>query len=292
LIQNSSFCYLFSGTAAWRQFGLFFSNPDKMNFKIAANLTELRAKSPLVQNITNFVVMNYTANALLAIGASPVMAHAAEEVEDMVSIAGALVVNIGTLSPQWVEGMKKAMLAARKLNKPIVLDPVGAGATPYRNSVLSELLTSAPPTLIRGNGSEILALAGANVQTKGVDSTTNSTDSLQAAKLLSEQFGCVVSVSGATDVIVSGDKVAYVQNGVSLMTRVTGMGCSASAIAGAFCAIQPDVFQAAVSAAVTMGVCGEKAFEKAQSPGSFQISFLDALAEITAEELELLAVVK
>ena len=262
-----------------------------MKFNIAANLTELRAKAPLVHNITNFVVMNYTANALLAIGASPVMAHAAEEVEDMVSIAGALVVNIGTLSPQWVEGMKKAIVAAKKLGKPIILDPVGAGATPYRNSVLSELLNTASPTLIRGNGSEILALAGANIQTKGVDSTANSTDSLQAAKLLSEQFGCVVSVSGATDVIVSGDKVAYIENGVPLMTRVTGMGCSASAIAGAFCAIQSDAFDAAVSAAVVMGVCGEKAFGKAQLPGSFQIAFLDALAEITAAELSRLAVV-
>lgn len=263
-----------------------------MEFNIAGNLAELRAQSPLVHNITNFVVMNYTANALLAIGASPVMAHAIEEVEDMVAIAGALVINIGTLSPLWVEGMKKAMLAAVKLSKPIILDPVGAGATPYRNQVLSELLTTASPTLIRGNASEILALAGANIQTKGVDSTASSTDSIQAAKLLSDQYGCVVSVSGATDVIVSGEKIAYVENGVSLMTRVTGMGCSASAIAGAFCAVQADAFQAAVSAAALMGVCGEKAFEKAKLPGSFQIAFLDALAEVTPEVLQRLAIVR
>jgi hydroxyethylthiazole kinase len=263
-----------------------------MKFNIAVNLAELRAKSPLVHNITNFVVMNYTANALLAVGASPVMAHAIEEVEDMVAIAGALVINIGTLSPLWVEGMKKAMLAAVKLGKPIILDPVGAGATPYRNQVLSELLATASPTLIRGNGSEILALAGANIQTKGVDSTASSTDSIQAARLLSEKYGCVVSVSGATDVIVSGDKVAYVENGVPLMTRVTGMGCSASAIAGAFGAVQKDAFEAAVSAAALMGVCGEKAFEKAKLPGSFQIAFLDVLAEVTPETLERLAIIK
>lgn len=263
-----------------------------MNSKIASNLTELREISPLVHNITNFVVMNFTANALLAVGASPVMAHAVEEVEDMVAISGALVVNIGTLSPLWVEGMKKAMIAAKKSGKPIILDPVGAGATPYRNSVLSELLNLASPTLIRGNGSEILALVGANGQTKGVDTTSSSTDSLEAAKSLSKKFGCVVSVSGATDIIVSGEKVVYVENGVPLMTRVTGMGCSASAIAGAFCAIQPDVFEAAISAAVTMGVCGEKAFEKSQLPGSFQIAFLDALSAVTAEELDCLAVVK
>lgn len=263
-----------------------------MKFNIAENLAELRAQSPLVHNITNFVVMNYTANALLAVGASPVMAHAIEEVEDMVAIAGVLVVNIGTLSPLWVEGMKKAMLAAVKLGKPIILDPVGAGATAYRNQVLSELLAIASPTLIRGNGSEILALAGANIQTKGVDSTASSTDSIQAARLLSEKYGCVVSVSGATDVIVSGDKVAYVENGVPLMTRVTGMGCSASAIAGAFSALQKDAFEAAVSAAALMGVCGEKAFEKAKLPGSFQIAFLDALAEVTPETLERLAIIK
>ena len=249
------------------------------------NLAALRSQSPLVHNITNFVVMNFTANALLAIGASPVMAHAVEEVEDMVSIAGALVVNIGTISPFWVEGMKLAMKKASELGKPIILDPVGAGATPYRNQVLSELLVIASPTIIRGNASEIMALAGSNIQTKGVDSTASSADSVQAAKALSQRYGSVVSVSGATDVIVSGEKIAYVDNGVALMTRITGMGCSASAIAGAFAAIESDPFSAAVSAAVTMGICGEIAFKKAQLPGSFQIAFLDALAEILPEKL-------
>jgi hydroxyethylthiazole kinase len=263
-----------------------------MEFNLAENLAQLRAKSPLVHNITNFVVMNYTANALLAIGASPVMAHALEEVEDMVAIAGALVINIGTLSPVWVEGMKKAMIAAVKSGKPIILDPVGAGATAYRNATLSELLNTASPTLIRGNASEILALAGSNIQTKGVDSTANSTDSLQAARLLSQKYGCVVSVSGAVDVVVSGEKVAFVDNGVPLMTKITGMGCSASAIAGAFFAIQPNGFEAAVSAAAMMGVCGEKAFGIAQSPGSFQISFLDLLSELSPVEFAESAVVR
>ncbi|MCE7039951.1 hydroxyethylthiazole kinase [Dyadobacter sp. CY312] len=256
-----------------------------MEFNPGLLLADLREQSPLIHNITNFVVMNFTANALLASGASPVMAHAAEEVEDMVSIAGALVVNIGTLSPQWVSSMKLAMKKAADLNKPIILDPVGAGATPYRNTVLTELLDIASPAIIRGNASEILALAGAAVQTKGVDSTTSSIDSLEAAKALSERYGSVVSVSGATDVIVSGDKVAYVDNGVPLMTRITGMGCSASAIAGAFAASNNDYFLSAIAAAATMGVSGEIAFQNAQLPGSFQIAFLDALAEITPEKL-------
>jgi hydroxyethylthiazole kinase len=263
-----------------------------MEFQLKQNLDTLRTQSPLVHNITNFVVMNFTANALLAIGASPVMAHALEEVEDMVSIAGALVVNIGTLSPKWVEGMKLAMKKAAELGKPIVLDPVGAGATPYRNQVLKELLNIASPTIIRGNASEILALAGSNIKTKGVDSTANSTDSIEAAIALSKRYGSVVSVSGASDVIVSRDKIAYVENGVALMTRVTGMGCSASAIAGAFAAIEKDSFYAAICAASVMGVCGELAYEKATLPGSFQIAFLDALAEISSERLEQLARIK
>ena len=256
-----------------------------MAFNFESNLTQLRSTAPLVHNITNFVVMNFTANALLAIGASPVMAHAVEEVEDMVTIAGALVVNIGTLSPLWVEGMKLAMKKAAELGKPIILDPVGAGATPYRDKVLQELLETASPAIIRGNASEIMSVAGFNIRTKGVDSTALSTDSLSAARALSEKYGCVVSVSGATDVIVRGNETAHVKNGVPLMTRITGMGCSASAIAGAFAAIQPDFYDAAVCAAAAMGVSGELASQKADLPGSFQIAFLDSLASLKPAQL-------
>nr|WP_295934250.1 hydroxyethylthiazole kinase [uncultured Dyadobacter sp.] len=263
-----------------------------MDILLENNLRNLRASAPLVHNITNFVVMNFTANALLAIGASPVMAHAVEEVEDMAAIAGALVVNIGTLSPPWVEGMKLAMKKAAALGKPIILDPVGAGATPYRNSALTELLTTASPAIIRGNASEILALAGLDVQTRGVDSTADSADSMDAARALSRRYGAVVSVSGAVDVIVHGERTAWVSNGVPLMTRVTGMGCSASAIAGAFAAVCDDPFDAAVSAAVAMGVCGELAFRTAKLPGSFQVAFLDTLAEISPAHLAELSKVK
>ncbi|WP_353721674.1 hydroxyethylthiazole kinase [Dyadobacter sp. 676] len=263
-----------------------------MAIQLEANLQNLRSMAPLVHNITNFVVMNFTANALLAVGASPVMAHAAEEVEDMVAIAGSLVVNIGTLSPPWVQGMKLAMKKAAELGKPIILDPVGAGATPYRNKVLRGLLETAPPTIIRGNGSEILALAGAGIQTKGVDSTAESTDSIGAAHAMSARFGSVVSVSGAVDVIVHGNRTGWISNGVPLMTKVTGMGCSASAIAGAFASVCGDPFEAAVSAAATMGVCGELAYRDAKSPGSFQIAFLDKLAEVSPAHLAELSRVK
>ncbi|CAG5069685.1 Hydroxyethylthiazole kinase [Dyadobacter sp. CECT 9623] len=263
-----------------------------MDFHLEQNLSNLRNTVPLVHNITNFVVMNYTANALLAAGASPVMAHAVEEVEEMVSIAGALVVNIGTLSAHWVAGMKAAMVTAAQLGKPIVLDPVGAGATSYRNETLTELLDVASPTIIRGNASEILALAGASVQTKGVDSTAASDLSLEAAWALSKKFDCVVSVSGAIDVIVKGNQTAFVSNGVALMTKVTGMGCTATAIAGAFAATVADPFEAAVSAAAMMGVCGELAYRNAKSPGSFQIAFLDCLSEITPAHLAELAKIR
>jgi hydroxyethylthiazole kinase len=262
-----------------------------MTFNLEENLARLRAQSPLVHNITNFVVMNFTANALLAIGASPVMAHAVEEVEDMVSISGALVINIGTLSGHWLEGMKLAMKKAAELNKPIILDPVGAGATPYRNTMLTELLNVASPAIIRGNASEILALAGSNIQTKGVDSTAASDDSIEAAIALSKKYGSVVSVSGATDIVVSGSRIGRVQNGVPLMTKVTGMGCSASAVAGAFAAIQKDPFEAAITAAAMMGVCGELAFGKSHLPGSFQIAFLDALSETTPQLLAEMSVI-
>ena len=236
--------------------------------------------------------MNFTANALLAVGASPVMAHAVEEVEDMASISSALVVNIGTLSPNWVDGMVLAMRKAKAIGVPVILDPVGAGATPYRNNVLKRLLDTVSPTIIRGNASEIMALAGLDIQTKGVDSSAAVNDSLQAARQLSEKYGSVVSVSGPADLIVFQDKTANVRNGVPLMTRVTGMGCTASALAGAFAAIQPDPFEAAISAAVTMGVAGQLAWEKSTSPGTFQMEFLNALFNITQEDLSQLAKVE
>jgi hydroxyethylthiazole kinase len=264
----------------------------KMEFNLENNLRNLKAAAPLVHNITNYVVMNFTANALLAVGASPVMSHAVEEVEDMVSIAGALVVNIGTLSAEWVKAMKLAMQKAAQTGTPIILDPVGAGATPYRNAVLTELLEIAAPTIIRGNASEIMALAGTNIQTKGVDSTASSADSMEAAKALSLKYGSVISVSGETDVIVNGTQTAFVFNGVPLMTKITGMGCTASALAGAFAAVNSDSFQAAVSAAAVMGVCGELAYRHAKLPGSFQIAFLDALADIAPAHLAELSKVK
>jgi hydroxyethylthiazole kinase len=253
---------------------------------IFADLEEVRRKSPLVHNITNYVVMNLTANALLAVGASPVMAHAREEVEDMVGIASALVINIGTLSGPWIESMTKAALQAQKKDIPIIYDPVGAGATPYRTRTIRTLIQTAPPTVVRGNASEIIAIADDACKTKGVDSAAAAENALDSARWLNEKVGCVVCVSGATDYIVDKNAMAMIKNGHTLMPRVTGLGCTATALCGAFAAVNPDRFAATAAAMAVMGIAGEIAAEKAAGPASMQMHFLDALFNMKGEDIQ------
>jgi hydroxyethylthiazole kinase len=262
-----------------------------MQEQLWKNILLVREKSPLVQSITNYVVMNNTANALLAVGASPIMAHAHKEMKDMVSIIGALVINIGTLDDYWVKSMHLAIEQANSLQKPWVLDPVGAGATPYRNQVLGELL-SLRPTIIRGNASEILALASKHTtNTKGVDSTHRSTEAIDAARTLNQHFGSVVCISGATDIIVNGERIIKLTNGHPMMARITGMGCTATALTGAFVAVHPDEpMESTVSAMALLSVAGELAAEKSKGPGSLQINILDAL--YTLEENEFVSRIK
>ena len=252
---------------------------------IWGDLEKIRKKTPLIHNITNYVVMNTTANALLALGASPVMAHALEEAAEMVQLAGALVLNIGTLSPAWVQGMHKAALRARELGVPVVLDPVGAGATPYRTRTLHELLDGTGLGIIRGNASEIRALVESGATTRGVDSTAAPEEALQAAQTLAQIERCTVCVSGAVDYIVAGEKIFRVHNGDPLMTRVTGLGCTASAFCGAFAAVNRRYPEAAAHAMAVMGIAGEMAAERANGPGSLQLHFLDALYNLTREEI-------
>lgn len=251
-------------------------------------LEAVRAQAPVVHNITNFVVMNNTANALLALGASPVMAHAEEELEEMVGIASALVINIGTLSEDWVKSMFKAARYAKQRGLPVILDPVGAGATSYRTRTAQHLIEAARPAIIRGNASEIMALASAAGQgrTKGVDSTQASGDALAAAQALQAQCGAVVCISGATDYIVGPDRVLKVANGHALMTRVTGLGCTASALCGAFAAVTPDPTLAAAQAMAVLGIAGEQAAAKADGPGTLQLHLLDCLYRLTRQDLE------
>jgi len=248
------------------------------------HIQAVRTRSPLVHNITNFVVMNNTANALLAVGASPIMAHAHAEVADMVSICQSLVANIGTIDEYLFTSLQLATQTAHKLGKPWVLDPVGAGATPYREEVLSTLLTNMP-TVVRGNASEILALAKMNsATTKGVDSTAKSNEAIEAARLLSQHYGAIVCISGETDFIVSKYKQIAIENGNALMTKVTGLGCSATAIIGAFIAVIADKVEAVTAATALFSICGEIAAKQCDGPGSLQMLLLDKLYNLKEEE--------
>lgn len=250
------------------------------------HIQQVRAQSPLIHNITNFVVMNNTANALLAVGASPIMAHAKSEVVDMVAISDSLVINIGTLDELWLDAMLLATKTASQLERPWVLDPVGAGATNYRDHILKELLRE-KPTVIRGNASEIIALNQINIfKTKGVDSTSQSSEAVFAALDLHRQYGSVVCISGETDIVISGNEAIHLHNGHLLMTKVTGLGCSATAIIGAFVAVIANTTEAVTAAMALMGVAGELAEKESNGPGSLQVKILDKLYNITETEFK------
>ena len=243
----------------------------------------VRASAPLVHSITNFVVMNFNANVLLALGASPVMAHAREEVTDMANIAAALVLNIGTLEPDWIDAMKIAHTRAQARGIPVVLDPVGAGATPYRNQALTELIINAAPSIIRGNASEIMSVAGLATETRGVDSSVGSNQALDSAQALAYRINGVVCVSGETDYVLDAQgRLAQLNNGHVWMTKVTGVGCSASAMVGAFAAVQPDFWRATLAAMAYLGVVGEVAYESAKNHGvgTYQIQLLNTLQNL------------
>jgi hydroxyethylthiazole kinase len=247
-----------------------------------SDVLAVRSQRPLVHSITNFVVMNLNANVLLAVGASPVMAHAHEEVADMAAIAQALVLNIGTLEPYWIESMCQALTVAERRGIKTVLDPVGAGATSYRNESIARLMACAKPSVIRGNASEIMSVAGIAATTRGVDSSAAVADSLQPARELSKRTGGVVCVSGEVDhVIDAAGRHASLSNGHEWMTRITGVGCSATVLIGAFCAVQPDAWRATASAMAYLGVVGEAAAQqvqsRAQGVGSMQVAMLDQL---------------
>ena len=200
----------------------------------------------------------------------------------MVGIAQALVLNIGTLEPAWISAMQVALQAARARGIPVVLDPVGAGATPYRNAALAELIRAGAPGILRGNASEIMSVAGLAAATRGVDSAASTLDAVDAAGQLARQLGAVVCVSGAEDLVVdAAGRQAALSNGHSWMTRVTGVGCSASALVGAFAAVQPDPWRATVAAMAVLGVVGEMAVERVKAAGAgvgrLQIELLDGL---------------
>lgn len=253
---------------------------------IFGNYQKVRELQPLVHNITNYVVMNFTANTLLTAGALPVMAHALEEVRDMVKISQCLVINIGTLSPLWVESMIASISEAQNKNIPVILDPVGAGATPYRNKSLQKILNSGKISVIRGNASEIMSLDQSEIKTKGVDSTESSSTAIDSAKRIALSYNCIVCISGETDYITNGVRLFSIKNGHVLMSRVTGMGCAATALIGAFTAIHKNLFEATVSAMAIIGIAGEMAATQSEGPGSFQVHFFDELYKLSESDVQ------
>ena len=253
--------------------------------QIVTGLQAIRDRRPLIHNITNYVVMNSTANSLLALGASPVMAHAIEEVEEMAALSGAVVLNIGTLSTPWIEAMFLAGRTAHKQKIPVILDPVGAGATKLRTETARRLMAEVHPDVIRGNASEILALAEEGTHTPGVDSRHTVDQARAVAIQLAQTWHTVVAVTGPEDFITDGQRQMRVRNGHALMARITGSGCAASAIIGALCAVEPDAFVATVAGLVIFGVAGEMAAAEVPLPGTFQVALIDALDAIDGPEL-------
>lgn len=253
---------------------------------ISENLDRVHTQHPLVHNITNFVVMNSSANILLAQGAMPVMAHAINEVEHMVSLAHALVLNIGTLTDEWVEAMIKAGKMANEKAVPVVLDPVGAGATPLRTEKAKEILQEVRIAVLRGNASEINALAVSGGKTRGVDSVHQADEVLGGALSLIEEYHLVLGISGETDIIADGNRVIRVSNGSPMMQKVTGTGCGLSATVGAFLGVEKDALTATVSAFAFYNIAGELAEGHSKGPGSFNVAFVDALDEVSVKDLE------
>ncbi|MCH9644914.1 MAG: hydroxyethylthiazole kinase [Gammaproteobacteria bacterium] len=245
---------------------------------LCRDVNSIRQLKPIIHNLTNLVVMQQTANALLALGASPIMAHAEEELEDIVSLANAVVINMGTLDSVWVERARLCLEIAAKLKKLVVFDPVGVGASDYRNQVAKEILQASSVNVIRGNATEILALAGSSIDSSGVDSMHASNTAIGAAKQLSQRHQSVVVVSGEVDYIVSTQAAtSKVTHGVAMQQRVTGMGCTSTAIVAAFLAVNCDCHEACVNAMNLMGLAAEGALEKSPGPGSLAMHFFDAL---------------
>ena len=246
-------------------------------------LTAVQTQTPLVHCITNYVAMNIAANMVLAAGASPAMVHAEAEVADFVPISGALTINIGTLSPTWVSAMQKAADAATASGTPWVLDPVAHFATAYRREVVQDLIARGP-TIIRGNASEILALSGATTAGKGAGSGDSVADAESAATVLALAQKCVVAITGEVDFVTDGTRTARISGGSDIMPMITAMGCSLTALMGAFVAVAPP-FEATVAALTMFAEAGTRAAQTANGPGSFQVAFIDALSQIKPADL-------
>ena len=261
------------------------ANVQRYLEKAAAALEEMRRQRPLVHNITNFVVMTETANILLHIGASPVMAHAPEEVEELARAAGALVLNIGTLEKSWIDSMLLAGRAAAENGVPVVLDPVGAGATRLRTETSLRILQEVQPTVLRGNAAEVSILAGIEARVKGVEADGAIASPAEIARRAAQKFNTTAVVTGPQDAISDGSRVILVNNGHPMLGMLTGTGCMATALVGAFLAVEKDAVAAALGALVSFGLAAERAALKASAPASFRVALFDEVYLIDPDAL-------
>jgi hydroxyethylthiazole kinase len=252
--------------------------------QVAGALQDLRERAPLVQCLTNIVAAQWTANVLLAVGAAPAMVDNPREAGPFAAIAGGVLVNVGTPYQETAAAMHEAVRSAGEAGTPWVLDPVAAGALAWRTRLAHELLGVTPPAVIRGNASEILALAG-GLGGRGVESVDTAAAAAGTAGALAAQHGCVVAVSGPVDHLTDGTRLVRIANGHPWLTQVTGVGCALGALIAAFAAVSDDALVGAVAGTAVLTVAADEAALRANGPGSFAVALLDQLSALTPEAL-------
>lgn len=240
-------------------------------------LRRVRQREPVIHHLTNWVTIYDCANIVKALGASPVMAHAPQEVAEMSAIASALVLNIGTLTTDFVESMKLAAKSANKKGIPVILDVCGCGATRLRDEKSLELLEEVKINILKGNSSEVARLGGIPVRTRGVDAVSVKKDLSQLARALGRKRNCTVVITGKEDIVTDGKKAYLVRNGSEMLTHVVGTGCMAASVIGAFAAVEADLAYAAASGLCCYGIAAELAAKSSQGPGTFKEKLFDCI---------------
>ncbi|MFH1478291.1 MAG: hydroxyethylthiazole kinase [Candidatus Omnitrophota bacterium] len=249
-------------------------------------LEKVRSKKPLIHHLTNWVTIYDCANIVKVFGASPVMAHAKEEVSDMVKLASSLVLNIGTLTPDFIEAMILAGKGANKKGIPIILDVCGAGATSLRNGKCKKLIKELKIGIIKGNASEIANIAGENIQTKGVDSSKVEKDLVELAKSLAKKEKNVVVITGEEDIVSDGENTYIIKNGCEVMSHIVGTGCMAASVIGTFAAVEKDLAKASVAGLVCYEIAAELACKESSGPGTFKEKLFDNIFRLNKENIE------
>ena len=256
--------------------------------KVSKLISKVREKNPLVHHITNYVTVNDCANITIAIGGSPVMADDINEAADMTSMVSALVINIGTLNTRTIESMIASGKRANKLGIPVILDPVGIGATSFRTKTTEALIKEIKFSVIRGNMSEIKMLAGVEAKIKGVDSIGTEEGGEEIALNLSKKLNCIVAITGVKDIISDGTRICIIENGHNMLSKVTGTGCMTTSLIGSFCGANSDYYLSAIAGITSMGLAGEKSFEALAVKtylGDFKVSIFNAIASLTEDDM-------